>query len=234
VHPEQLFPVWPEWHPAWAAGLLAATALLLFLPKVLALLLQCARGARDFGGAARLASGVLVESVLSMLLAPVRMMFHTKYVAAALAGIEVAWRSPPRADSQTGWGEALRRHGLHTLFGAAWLALVGYFAPAALPWLLPVAGALVLALPLSVLTSRVLLGRRARAAGLFVVPEEAAPPPELLRQKELLETHSREAIIGSADFDRPAWLDRALRPRLSAPGRGSWPAPRARRSRSRS
>src|SRR5690349_3996756 len=140
VHPEQLFPVWPEWHPAWAAGLLAATALLLFLPKLLALLLQCARGARGFGGAARLASGVLMESALSMLLAPVRMMFHTKFVAAALAGVEVAWRSPPRADAQTGWGEALRRHGLHTLFGAAWLGLVGYFAPAALPWLTPVAG----------------------------------------------------------------------------------------------
>ena len=235
VHPEQLFPVWPEWHPIWAAVLLAATATLLFLPKLLALGLQCARGASEFDGASRLALGVLAESALSMLLAPVRMMFHSKFVAAALAGVTVAWRSPPREDAQTSWAEALRRHGLHTIFGAAWIALVAHLSPVALPWLLPVAGALVLAIPISALSSRVSLGRRARAAGLFVVPEEAAPPAELRRLKELFETlPSREAISGSPDFGRPASPDTALHPPLSAPAQESWRDPTARHSRSRS
>jgi membrane glycosyltransferase len=220
VHPEQLFPIWPEWHPAWAAGLLAATAVLLFLPKLLALFLQCARDAEGFAGRARLALGVLAESALSMLLAPVRMMFHSKFVAAALVGATVAWRSPPRADAQTGWREALRRHGAHTLLGVAWIALVARLAPGALLWLAPVAGALVLSIPVSVLSSRVFLGRRARAAGLFVVPEEASPAPELRRLKELLGP-SADAPSGLPGFGRPASPDKGLHQPPSLPARAS-------------
>jgi len=48
-----------------------------------------------------------------------------------------------------------------------------------LSWLLPVTGALAVAIPVSVLTSRVSLGRRLRDAGLFVIPEESTPPTEL-------------------------------------------------------
>ena len=35
IEPIQLFPLWPEWHPEWAIALFSATAILLFLPKVL-------------------------------------------------------------------------------------------------------------------------------------------------------------------------------------------------------
>ena len=34
--PYQLFPLWPEWRPEWALRLFGATAILLFLPKILA------------------------------------------------------------------------------------------------------------------------------------------------------------------------------------------------------
>ena len=40
-----LFPVWPTWYPQWALTLLSSTAVLLFLPKLLALLLVAAKGA---------------------------------------------------------------------------------------------------------------------------------------------------------------------------------------------
>ena len=50
VEPRQLFPIWPQWHPEQAIGLFSATATLLFLPKILSMLLICARGARQFGG----------------------------------------------------------------------------------------------------------------------------------------------------------------------------------------
>jgi membrane glycosyltransferase len=45
--------------------------------------------------------------------------------------------------------------------------------------LLPVAGALIVSIPVSVYTSRVALGRRLRAAGMFVIPEELSPPEEI-------------------------------------------------------
>jgi membrane glycosyltransferase len=37
--PRQLFPIWPEWHPEKALALVSATATILFLPKILAVLL---------------------------------------------------------------------------------------------------------------------------------------------------------------------------------------------------
>jgi len=43
----------------------------------------------------------------------------------------------------------------------------------------PIVGALVLAVPLSVLTSSVRVGDWLRRARLFLIPEETAPPPEL-------------------------------------------------------
>ena len=47
-------------------------------------------------------------------------------------------------------------------------------------WFTPVLAGMVLSVPLSVLTSRRNLGARARKLGLFLTPEETAPPPELV------------------------------------------------------
>jgi membrane glycosyltransferase len=179
VEPRQLFPVWPQWNLQWAIGLLSATALLLFLPKLLAVALLCARGAREYGGRLRLAASALAEVVFSALLAPVRMLFHSYFVLVALTGLKAQWKSPSREDSQTGWAEALRRHGIHGALGLAWAALVYALEPSFLWWLLPVVGALIVSPAVSVLTSGADAGRRLRQAGLFLIPEEAAPPPEL-------------------------------------------------------
>jgi membrane glycosyltransferase len=46
-------------------------------------------------------------------------------------------------------------------------------------WVTPIIGALLLSIPLSVFASRVSVGRRARSWGLFLTPEEIAPPREL-------------------------------------------------------
>ncbi|HVT34838.1 MAG TPA: glucans biosynthesis glucosyltransferase MdoH [Nevskiaceae bacterium] len=181
TQPYQLFPTWPEWHPEWAKHLFAATAGLLFLPKILATLLLLAQRAqlRLFGGPAKLVITLLLEMIFSALLAPVRMLFHTRYVTFALAGIAVAWKSPPREDAQTPWSEALRRHAGGTVLGMAWLGFVYWLQPTFLWWLLPVAGAMVIAIPLSVWSSYIGLGRWSRDARLFLIPEEAQPPREL-------------------------------------------------------
>ena len=179
IAPRQLFPIWPQWHPEKAVALFSATATLLFLPKILSVLLICMQGAREFGGWLRVVAGMLIELVFSMLLAPVRMLFHTRFVVAAFLGWPIHWKSPPRKDTQTSWREAVAKHGWHTLLGLAWGAAVFRLNPSFLPWLLPIAGALALSIPLSVLSSRVSLGRHFQRAGLFVTPEEAYPPQEL-------------------------------------------------------
>ena len=179
VRPGQLFPLWPEWHLGWALGLFSATAVLLFLPKVLSIMLILATGARGYGGAPRVTASMLLELLFSALLAPVRMLFHTEFVISSLLGWKVQWRSPPREDAETGWSEALARHGLHSLIGVAWAAGVYWLNPAYLWWLLPVVGALIVSIPISVYSSRVSIGRTARDAGLLVIPEETSPPVEL-------------------------------------------------------
>jgi membrane glycosyltransferase len=187
VQPRQLFPVWPAWDPEWAVGLAAATALVLFLPKIAAAALVVGRGARHFGGAAHLALSLLLEMIFSALLAPVRMLFHTQFVLAALTGWRIHWNSPPREDAQTAWGEAVRRHGPHTLLGLLWAGGVYWLAPSFFWWLLPVVGPLALSIPISVWSSGVSIGRRLREAKLFLIPEESRPPRELRAMQYHLE-----------------------------------------------
>jgi len=179
VHPRQLFPIWPEWDVHSAIGFAAGTGVVLFLPKVLGAILVVARGADRFGGVLRLTLSVLLEVIFSALLAPIRMLFHTQFVIAALTGLHVRWSSPPREDSETTWGEALQRHGVHTLIGVAWGAGIYWVHPPYTWWLLPVVGALALSIPISVYSSRISLGRAMRRSKLFLIPEEADPPHEL-------------------------------------------------------
>ena len=195
VEPRQLFPIWPQWHPEKAIALFSATATLLFLPKVLAVGLVCSQGTQRFGGGVRLMIGTLFEMLFSMLLAPVRMMFHTRFVAAAFLGWSLHWKSPPRGEAQTGIGVALRRHGGDMLLGAIWAGVVWWLNPASLPWLLPIAAGLMLSAPVSILSSCASLGGWCRAHQLFLIPEEAAQPTELNDATE----YARKAIL-PADF----------------------------------
>lgn len=179
--PNQLFPLWPQWHPERAIGLFGATALFLFMPKILSAFLIAIQGAREYGGTLRLAASTFIELVFSALLAPIRMLFHTEFVTTSLLGIKVPWKSPPRDDAETSWHEAVRRHGVHTVIGLVWAGIVYWLNPSFLWWLAPVAGALALSIPISVYSSRVTLGRRAREARLFLIPEESRPPRVLRR-----------------------------------------------------
>lgn len=182
VQPYQLFPRWPEWRPELALGLAAGTAAMLFLPKLLSVLLV-RRPQRDlYGGAARLVASVVAEIIASALLAPIRMLFHTRFVFLALLGRALHWKSPEREDAETSWSDAVRRHGLHTAIGLAWAFGLYWLNPSYLLWLVPVAGALALSIPLSVFTSRASLGARVRRAGLFLIPEESVSPTSATRR----------------------------------------------------
>ena len=160
--------------------------MLLFLPKILSIFLMWLHRAHRYGGTGSPLASVLVEIVFSMLLAPIRMLFHTRFVVRRRPARSVPWKSPPREDAQTSWGEAVRRHGLHSVFGVVWAGAVYLLNPAFLWWLLPVAGALIVSIPMSVYTSRATLGVRARRAGLFLIPEETNPPPEILATQQYM------------------------------------------------
>jgi len=201
VEPYQLFPQWPEWRPEWALQLVGATAFLLFVPKILAGMLLSGREARGFGGRGALWASIVLECLLSALLAPIRMLFHTRFVVMALTGLKLTWKSPPRDDAETTWGYAIRHHGLQTLIGVAWAAFVAWLNPAFLGWVLPVAGALIVSIPLSVYTSRVGPGRSARRNGLFLIPEEMHPPRVIRATRRYLRSAAPPRTFADAALD---------------------------------
>jgi membrane glycosyltransferase len=121
-----------------------------------------------------------MEMLFSVLLAPVRMLFHTRFVLAAFLGWAATWNSPQRDDDSTPWSEAIKRHGPQTLLGLCWGLLVASLNPSFLWWLAPIVGSLMLSIPVSVISSRVGLGLKARDEKLFLIPEEYSPPKELV------------------------------------------------------
>ncbi len=175
-----LFPAWPIFNGDLALSLLAATLVMLTLPKLLALTPRLGREARLYGGRFRLFLSMLIEHVFTMLIAPMLMLIHAGFIVEVLRRKDSGWGKQNRGDADTSWGEAWRIHRAHTLFGVA-LAVVGWFlAPTLFWWLMPVVTGLVLAVPLSVFSSRVSWGQACRRAGLFMIPEEVTPPQEWL------------------------------------------------------
>ncbi|HVO87693.1 MAG TPA: glucan biosynthesis glucosyltransferase H, partial [Casimicrobiaceae bacterium] len=57
-----------------------------------------------------------------------------------------------------------------------WASLVWWLDPNYLWWMLPIVGALIVSIPLSIRTSSVKAGRRMRRAKIFLIPEETRPP----------------------------------------------------------
>lgn len=131
------------------------------------------------GGFIRLCLSVFLEAVFSALLAPVRMLFHSKYVVMTLLGKEVGWGTQQREDASTLWREAFRHHIGGTLLALVWGGAVYVYQPEYLIWLSPIIGSLLLAIPVSVLSSRVSVGRFFARLGLFLIPEETKQPDEL-------------------------------------------------------
>lgn len=172
----QLFPLWPEWHPELAAALVGSTALLLFTPKLLAwldVLLQ--RRSQAYGGPGRLGVSIVLETLVSTLLAPVRMLAHTGFVLSALLNVSLHWGGQNRS-AETQWREALLRHGPAGIAALAWAAFAYWLDPLYFWWSMPVVTPLVLAAPTSVWLSRVRLGQWLRRHKLLLIAEETQPP----------------------------------------------------------
>jgi membrane glycosyltransferase len=162
--------------------LLVTMAGLLIVPKILAIVaLFLRKEQHQYGGGMRLIASAVLEFAVSTLYAPIRMVFHTRFVLAILSGRHGGWQSPPREDAGTPWTEALRRHGLHAALAVLWFLAVIETEIGRAWWLLPLLSGLLLAAPLSVMTSRAALGRRLRECGLLEIPEERWAP-EVLRQ----------------------------------------------------
>src|SRR6201999_1159927 len=88
-----------------------------------------------FGGTRKFMLSCLFEQALSMLMAPIMMLFHSEFVLRALMGRSVGWDAQPRGDRGVTWREAFVRHRWHVAIGLAWGAIILAIAPHFIWWM---------------------------------------------------------------------------------------------------
>jgi membrane glycosyltransferase len=168
--------------PAELAGLWVWTLCLLFLPRVLGIAAVLMRGEqRQYGGLWGLVKSSMLESGLAIVQAPVRMLAHSLFVLVALTGIKLDWKSPPREAAAVPWKVAVSQLAPMSVVVGALALGVAMIDPSALIWLMPVGLPLLLAIPLTVLTSQIALGTSLRDRGFLLIPEESRSPAVLRR-----------------------------------------------------
>ena len=205
-----LFPQWPAQDPILAAWVFLGTMGLLIVPKLLAyvLLLTQSRNRRHFGGGLVVLAGILIETFLSGLIAPVMMIFQSTAVGEILLGRDAGWQVQRRDDGGVTRGEIIRKYALPTLFGVMMAGTAYAVSLPLLLWMAPVILGLLLAVPIAILSSTAGSGVAHRQPRLFGTPEQTSPPQVLIRPNELANA-SRETFAGPMHELRnnPALLD---------------------------
>jgi membrane glycosyltransferase len=178
-----LFPKWPVFDAETALALFLATVLVVHLPKLLGGIwaLRNAEERKRNGGAMRVAAGVLLESILSTLLAPLLMVTQTSAVLSILMGRDAGWGAQQRRPgAKATLLQFMGQHRWHMMWGAAGAAICSAISPAVLAWMSPIIAGLLLAAPIALWTAR---NSGQVMATLLGTREERHPPPLLAESR---------------------------------------------------
>ena len=185
------------WHSRGDGGVLwlfVSTMVLLLAPKLLGYLAMLfdRKERVACGGAVRALLGILIETLLAALMAPVVMYRQSRGVAEVLAGKDSGWDAQQRDDGKISWPALIRGYGGLSLFGlmAGWMAY--QVSPSLAGWMAPVVIGMVLSIPVVALTSLRSAGDALSRWGVFRIPEESAPPKVLVRATELRKLASEQ------------------------------------------
>jgi membrane glycosyltransferase len=135
--------IWPDMPWVTHAMIAGAILLTLLLPKLIGAIDFIRRGGLSGGSATAFAGTMLLEMVVSLLIAPMMMIQHLRAVLRTFAGFDTGWA--PHEKGQPRLWTLLRFHGLETLTGLLLIgcAVTGYLSF----WLVPTAVCLALAAP---------------------------------------------------------------------------------------
>jgi membrane glycosyltransferase len=169
-----LFPAWPVFDPELALRLLGVTAIVLYLPKILGVVIALLdrKTRRGCGGTMGLLKSVMVETLLSMLLSPVMMIIQSQFVIDVFLGRDSGWKTQNRDENAVPFATLLHCHAAHVLIGAGFGVLAFVTGWNTFLWFLPIVAGLVLAPFVSWTTGLPGLGRWLWKVNIFRIPEE--------------------------------------------------------------
>lgn len=182
----QLFPMWPEIDPDAALRLVAATLAVVLAPKVMGLIWRL-RTEPELGRW-RSVRGVLAETALSTLIAPVLMAVHTRAVIEIVTGRDSGWMVQRRDGACISLRDALVFNWLHILLGIGLATACSLVSIDLLLWASPVCLGLILSAPMTWWTSRP-AGPALRH--VLATAEDLSPPPLLVRARQMARALSR-------------------------------------------
>jgi membrane glycosyltransferase len=176
----------------------------LIAPKIIAFLAMLAstdERAR-FGGARSALAGLVVEILISALLAPVLMLHQIWALISIFSGRDSGWSPQHREEDALSLEDAANQHLGDTAVGVSLGVAAWSVSLHTLAWLLPVVAGMVLCIPIAAWTSRREFGDLAARWGLLRVPEEIAPSDLIrrfnaLQQDPRVEPARRPSTIGS-------------------------------------
>jgi membrane glycosyltransferase len=163
--------------------LLAIVLGMVFAPKIATVftVLASRRRRHEFGGSARFMASVGLETLFSAILAPIMAVTHTVFLASLAFGRTIGWTAQVRDGHRVPFDAAASRLWPQSLLGAlmaAWFALrPPEFALLGAPFY----GPLLVAIPFAMLTAWPAFGEAMARWRVAAIPEESAPPQELLR-----------------------------------------------------
>lgn len=190
----QLYPDWPVTRTGEIASLLGTVVVMLFSPKIMAVVLGLLRRERRlaFGGGLRLAASAVGETVFAVLIAPVMMAYHAYFVTGVMLGRRAVWAPQSRDGNYVSIGEGLSRTAILSLAGIIWGVGTAMLTPIFFLALTPVLVGLVFAGPLITVSSSPRLGAWLWHKGLFLAPCETRPAAVLGVLSRLLQAPARK------------------------------------------
>ena len=133
-----LFPVWPVIDPTKALYLFLGTVALVLLPKVLGVASALIRRDPAAHYTGRFLLGAAVETLFSILIAPILMLTQTSAVLEILRGKDSGWTVQRREGEPPPLSEVIRFHKWHVVTGAALAVICGLVSLYVFSWMAPI------------------------------------------------------------------------------------------------
>lgn len=188
------------------AGLFIASMGMLLAPKFYGLLATAIHRKQKFGKSNlfSLTISVLLETLLSILMAPIFAIYHSTFVTSVFTGKSVQWKAQQRDERGVTWSESVSNFWKMTLIGIVSTALVGWLTPNLVFWYLLFSVGLVLSIPLAVIVASSEIGKKLRSIGILSASAELQVPA-IVKGRDAWEQR-----IESAPIDDPESLFRRV------------------------